>query len=74
MKPVNVKFIQRIAKGPDVPSVWSEGVLVSFGMDCGDTTGSWSTGIVILPEGNFVNVPVERIVLKDPYKEDDWSS
>lgn len=48
-----------------------DGTLVGFGLDCGDK-GSWSTGIVVTPDGHFNNIPVERITLLEPFKDEDW--
>ena len=49
-----------------------EGTLVGFGTDAGKDGGTWSTGIVITGDGSFNNVPVERLKLAKPFKEEDW--
>lgn len=75
MKPVAVKYHKSV---PDKDSatgyakVESEGTLVGFGVDAGREGGSWSTGIVVIFDGRFENVPVENLTLKEPFKIEDW--
>lgn len=49
-----------------------EGTLIGIGFDCGEK-GSWSTGIVVTPDGRLNNVPIERLSLLEPFKADEWN-
>lgn len=73
MKPIKVKFkvIQRL-EGQEPTRVEMEGTLVAFGVDAGKEGGSWSTGIIVLPDGRLCNTAIEFITLKEPFKEEDW--
>lgn len=74
MKPVAIEFLKNV-KGPEAGMTTLTkivGTLVGFGMDTGEHTGSWTTGIIILPDGQFANIPIERLRLVEPFKEEDW--
>lgn len=73
MRPSKVIFhvLQR-NEANEQKKVALEGTLVAFGVDCSKEGGSWSTGIIVLPDGRFCNTAVELITLKDPFKEDDF--
>lgn len=76
MIPIPVKFFKyRPVPAPLNPSmekVEYEGHLVHFGLDCDNEGNTWSTGIVVLKSGQFVNIPVENMSLKEPFAEEDW--
>lgn len=75
MKPLAVKFhksVKDTASATGYARQEFEGHLVAIGMDTGENYGSWSTGIVVLFDGKFENVPVENITLKEPFREEDW--
>ncbi len=75
MKPVAVKYHKSVidkSSSTGYSRQENEGTLVAFGMDSGQESGSWSTGIIILFDGRFDNVPVENITIKEPFKSEEW--
>lgn len=76
MMPIPVKFFKyrQTETAGQMSKIEDEGHLVHFGLDCDSEGNTWSTGIVVLKSGQFVNIPVENMSLKEPFAEEDWPS